>query len=48
MILRNHRDLTILYAWIDNRSVETVLTIKNLPYSSWTEVNECYSGKKQS
>ena len=48
MISRKHRDLTILYAWIENTRLESMWKMKHLPYLTWNEVTESDSGLKQS
>ena len=44
MIWKKHRDLTILYAWIDNTMLETMLKMKHLPFLTWAVVTESDSG----
>ena len=44
MISKKLRDLTILYAWIDNTSLETIFNMYHLPFLTWTMVTESDSG----
>ena len=41
---KKHRDLTVIWALIENTSLETILEMFHLPNLSWTEVTESDSG----